>query len=418
MCSMTDNPAVGRRLQDNCFSIGLAVLFVALVIRNSGLYPVVMADELAYSTFSRLQPWSASLFANYLYLAVYCSTSLFGEGFLVVTRVLNVMFLIAAAPLIYLITRRVASKGIASAIALLAVAGPINSYSAYYMPESMYFFSFWLMTWFLLRLDNSAGLRAWCLAGVIWSLASLVKTHALLLAPAIVTYVLYVARNKERKWPILAFRNAVALLVSAVVTKMLVGYLLVGTSGLTFFGPCYTSIAGDSASQLKNIGGLFALPAENLRGHALAICLMFGVPIGIAIIGAFRSVFTKAETRPDHKIAFYSVAVLADLVILAGLYTASTPFLGPNETVARLHMRYYDFAFPLLLIIAASQLSLQSIAIPRGWRVFVALPIGVAIIYATCTRMNPYELSFIDCPELTGFEATLLRYTYSAACRS
>jgi phosphoglycerol transferase len=66
-------------------------------------------------------------------------------------------------------------------------------------------------------------------------------------------------------------------------------------------------------------------------------------------------------------------------------------------------MRYYNFAFPLLFMIAASQLSLPAAAISRGWRGAVALPIALAIVYAILTRLAPYTPSPFDCPELRGF---------------
>jgi phosphoglycerol transferase len=36
-------------------------------------------------------------------------------------------------------------------------------------------------------------------------------------------------------------------------------------------------------------------------------------------------------------------------------------------------------------------------------RAIVAFPIGVAILYAVCTFLAPYDLNFVDCPELRGF---------------
>ena len=73
------------------------------------------------------------------------------------------------------------------------------------------------------------------------------------------------------------------------------------------------------------------------------------------------------------------------------------------EMIERLHMRYYDFTFPLLLIIAASQLSPESATSMTRWRAIIAIPIGIAILYAVYTCMAPYWPNFIDSPELRGF---------------
>jgi phosphoglycerol transferase len=71
-------------------------------------------------------------------------------------------------------------------------------------------------------------------------------------------------------------------------------------------------------------------------------------------------------------------------------------------------MRYYNFAFPLLLIVVASQLSANSSQRiwtdgVRKWRAAIALPIGAATAYAIYTRLAPFTPSFVDSPELRGF---------------
>jgi phosphoglycerol transferase len=73
-------------------------------------------------------------------------------------------------------------------------------------------------------------------------------------------------------------------------------------------------------------------------------------------------------------------------------------------------MRYYNFAFPLLLVIAASQLSEESAASLYRWRAIVAFPIGIAILYAVYTHMAPYWPNYIDSPELRGF--TRIKYAF------
>jgi phosphoglycerol transferase len=398
-----NHPTIGGKLQDRCLSIGLVVVLIALLVRNGGIYPVVFADEYCYSMSSRFLPLADSSIPGYIYLAIYRATNVCGDGFLACARLLNVLFFVASAPFLYLTARRVCTRGVASTIAMLALAGPINTYTAYYMPESLYFFSFWLLTWFVLQLDESASSKAWSFAGVILGLSALIKPHALLLLPAIVVYVFYVGRKKEGKWAPHAFWNAIALVAFSVLIKLSIGYLLAGKAGLTLFGPCYTSIATSTASQWQRCHELLASSMESVRGHALAICLMFGVPIVVAIIATFGSAFSRAGARSDQKMSFYALAVLVSLVLVAGLFTASVRGAGPYESMARLHMRYYNFALPLLLVIAASQLSLQPIDTSFRWRALTALPIGAAIIYAVCTRLAPYTPFLVDSPELRGF---------------
>ena len=304
-------------------------------------------------------------------------------------QLLNALFFVAATPFIYLTARRVCTRGMASTVTLLALAGPINTYTAYYMPESLYYLSFWLLTWYLLQLDNSARSKAWSLAGVILGLSALIKPHALFLLPAIVGYVLYVSRKKEGKWALQAFRNASVLVVLTFLTKLLIGYLLAGKAGLTLFGTTYTSIASSTASRSQHYLELLALSTQIIGGHALAICLMFGLAVAVVVNASWKSVFSKADTQPDQKLSVYALAVFVNLILVVGLFTASVANVGPYESTARLHMRYYNFALPLLLVIAASQVSLPSIGAGTKWRALIALPIGGAIIYAVCMRLRP-----------------------------
>ena len=397
---MTENSNRCTILKNNWLYFAAVVLFLTFLFRNCGLYPVVFADEYYYSKFSRLLPLRYSPLPDYLYLLIYRLTNICGDGFLNCARILNALFFIAAMPFIYLTTRRVSTKRIASLVALLAVLGPINSYTAYYMPEALYFFAFWLLTWFILRLDNTSDLRSWCFAGILLGLSALIKPHALFLLPAIVVYILYAGRIKEGKWALQAIWNAFIFVAIAFAVKFSIGYLLVGKAGVSIFGAFYTSIASRTTSSYFE---LLSLSTESARGHILAICLMFGMPIAFAIKASFESAFCKEETRSGHRIAVYALLVLVSLILVVSLFTASIAGTGIDITTTHLHMRYYNFALPLLLVIVASQLSLEQTANMLKLRAIVAFPIGAAILYAVYTFLAPYAPNIIDCPELRGF---------------
>ena len=399
----------------NIFLIGFiiaTVIFGALTLRNLEMYPTVMADEYAYSKFSRLLPLADAIAPSYLYLAIYRATSICGDGFYDCAKIFNALFFVASAPFIYLTARRTCTRNSASIVALLALLGPINSYTAYYIPEALYFFSFWFLTWFILRLDHSSSSKSWCFGGLLLGLSALVKPHALFFLPAIAIYILYVSRKKEGKWVLQAFKNASSFIVFSFLSKLLIGYFFAGRAGVTLFGPFYESVASSTPSDFQHYLKVLALFTESLKGHTLAICLMFGAPITIAINTSLNSIFSKTEIQSEQKISFYSLAVLVSLILVAALYTATTVANAGAalESIARLHMRYYNFAFPLLLVIAASQLPLESVTSMYRLKAIIAFPIGIAILYAVYTRMTPYWPNFIDSPELRGF--TRIKYAF------
>src|SRR5690348_13686841 len=137
---VTKNAAFFERKAYPSFIAATVVIFILILIRNSGLYPTVFADEYEYSLFSRLTSFSRATVPDYLYLLIYGITSFCSQGYLDCARIQNVGFFVASGYFIYLTARRISSRTVAFLIALLALAGPFNSYTAYYMPESMYFF--------------------------------------------------------------------------------------------------------------------------------------------------------------------------------------------------------------------------------------------------------------------------------------
>lgn len=393
----------GTVIRENFLFFAAIALFFALLIRNSGIYPVV-ADETIYSTFSRLLPLADLTIPGYIYLLFYRLTNICGDGFHDCARILNATFFVAATPFIYLTTRQVCTKSAASIVALLALLGPINSYTAYFMPEALYFFSFWLLTWFILRLSNSSHLGSWCFAGILLGFSALVKPHALLIMPGLVAYILFASRKKEGAWVLQALRNAGVFVAFTFVFKFLLSYLIAGKAGMTIFGTFYISQADHLLSKFQYIQ-LFTLSMESVKGHLLVVCLMFGVPTAFGIYASVNSVVSKSKIKTDQKISIFAFAVLGNLVLVTAIFSASTASVSVSvvQEIARLHMRYYDFALPLLVVIVASQLSPESIVGIRKWRAVVAFPIGASILYALYTQLSPYAPNSVDSPEIRGF---------------
>jgi phosphoglycerol transferase len=84
------------------------------------------------------------------------------------------------------------------------------------------------------------------------------------------------------------------------------------------------------------------------------------------------------------------------------LTTAQIVGWDPYETINRIHMRYYNFIFPLFYIIAAGGLSANTSS--NTVKKYITLILfSFAYLYAIVYLKNYYNISFIDCPELFGF---------------
>ena len=335
----------GTYIKSGFLFFAATALFIALLMRNSGLYPVVFADEYAYSEFSRLLPLAASPRSGYLYLAIYRLTNVCGNGFLDCCK--NTKRRVFCRGHALHLSHRQAHLHNKRRIGRRSPRSPRTDQQLYGVLHAgdALFLSFWLVTWFVLRLDSSSGLGSWCMAGVLSGFSALVKPHALFLLPALVVYcVLGQQKENKMEWVLRAFLNASALVALTFFVKFLISYLLAGEAGLTLLGSDYTSIAGSS---IPNIQRFIEVSAESVKGHLLAVCLMFGMPIAFALHSSFSSVVSQSEIKIDQRICCFAIAVLASLILVTGLFTASVMNAGPYETAERLHMRYYDFAFPL-----------------------------------------------------------------------
>jgi phosphoglycerol transferase len=387
----------------------IALAFLALLAKNSGLYPFVFGDEYTYSRYSRLQPLSESLIPGYLYLAIYRLTSHCGTDFLGCARILNALFFVASAPFIYWVARRVASFVPSLLITLCAMAAPINVYTAHFMPEALYFFGFWVFVWCLTR-ALAERWTDWGIAGFILGCTALIKPHSMLFVPALLIYIGYLSACSERRPVATAIRNIAAFLIAGLVAKFALSLLIAGPAGLTFFGPSYNRIASTTTTGLDRIIELAQLALISLRGHVLSVCLLMALPVAVALQRGGSSLRTRECPDPAKRLSMLAVLLLANLMPVVALFSASVVNSSVFESITRLHMRYYDFMFPLLWIVVASQLAITASANAWKWRLALAVLVALPTLYGIATHMEPFKPNLIDGPEIFGLNVQPLTF--------
>src|SRR5690554_1976753 len=395
--------------------LGVCLLSLFLIIRSMGLLPVVFADEYTYSRLSRLLPLSEATIPSYLYLGLYRVTSFCGADFLGCARILNALLFSLSIPFIYSIARTVSSGRVAAFVTLLAVAGPINSYTAYFMPESFYFLGIWALVWALSRLDAHSSPLHWGLAGLIYGASALIKVHSLFFLPTMLIYIAFLHYRHRQLFHPRFLKATASFLAAAAIVKFMGGYLLAGESGLALFGPFYASHAPAQYSYMN----LLLLALESAKGHLLALSLLYGLPIAVACSLSYR-LSTRRGIPPAATSAFEKTTVLALLLILnlvavAVLFTASIANTGPYETPYRLHIRYYNFALPLFYVIAAGALAPAARESSSHIRYIVGVLLACCAAGALYTGLSPYITSFVDNPELRGLHMNAHAYTVIGA---
>lgn len=388
------------------FGAMLGAVAAWLLYRNLGLNPAIFADEWYYSKMSRLLPLSEAIVPSYLYLWAFSASSACGDRFLDCVRIGNVLLYVGAAPFIYGIARQVTGRFLSSVVVLLSLLAPANVYTAYFMPESTYYFGFAVLSWITLtRAHWGWGARA-IAAGVVLGLMSLVKVHALFLLPALCLYLVYAAwaRQPRTRWIGRGLLSAALAALATVALKYGLGYLFAGETGLSLFGSFYSVTADSTAS--RSPFTLLAPAFINARGHLMALALLASLPMAIL---AHQLLSSKARADAGEQLTALHLYALLMLGSGAGLtiaYTASIASLGPIEVV-RLHLRYYTFALPLLYIIAAAPIDKATVETrPRlAWPIAIAL---IAVLLIAVIKLPTYSINPIDGPEIAALDLSAL----------
>jgi phosphoglycerol transferase len=384
------------------------LFFLFLVFRNTGLY-IFWSDEFVYNRLARLIPLSESSIPSYLFLKLYSFTNYCGDGFLECARLINSVLFVSAIPFIFFISRRVASNGVSVIISLLAVFGPINSVTAYFMPESFYFLSFWVFCWYLLSLELESGKYRWFLVGAIYAICSLVKPHAILFLPAILVYigsVFFLRKSLISRPSATAFFS---FILGTFLIKFAISYIFAGPSGLNIFGAFYGSMASSATADSERYIQILLTALENIKGHILVLVLLYGLPLVLAMSVTAKALLTRGNQKIQEvsqasqyeKVSVLSLVIIFNLICVTSLFTASIVGFGPYENPYRLHMRYYNFALPLFYIIGAGALS-RAVDIKKSTRYILGTIAAIFSGYALWSNIDPFQKSLNDNPELLG----------------
>lgn len=400
----------GRHPWPLALALVLAALAWYLYQRNHGLYPTVFADEWYYSKLARLMPLSEAILPSYLYLWMFGASTACGAGFLDCVRAGNLVFFLAAAPFVYLVTRRFTGSAVACAVTLFSVLAPMNIYTAYFMPESTYYFGFWVLSWAALAGASRHPLAQALVTGSIVGVMSLVKVHALFLVPALCLFLLYASWQQGGAWFLRGAAAAALAGICTVALKFGLGWLLAGEAGLSLLGPFYQGAvnAGGASSRLALLAPAFV----NGRGHLAVLAILYGVPLAILVYElCTRTLRPAPANRGDARdlLHMYTLLMLGAAAGMTIMYTATLAQPGSPEGL-RLHLRYYSFVLPLLTIVAAAALSIgrhggdgdggKERPVLR-WTIALAL---LGMLVFALTRLPGYALNMVDGPDVAAVD--------------
>jgi phosphoglycerol transferase len=391
------------RLRSPLPVLAMALAWIAigawLYARSAGLNPAIFADEWYYSKMARLQPLAEAIVPSYLYLWIFKASNACGDGFLDCVRFGNIVFFAGAAPFIYLSARQVAGRGMAFAVTVLALLAPVNLYTALFMPEACYYFGFAVLAWVALTRTAWGWAGQGAAAGLVLGLMSLIKVHAVFLLPGVCLFLACAGQLRgEAAWLRRGMQSAVLAALLALAVKFGLGWVLAGETGLSLFGSFYSNTATTTARTSKL--ALLAPAFINGRGHLMALAVLLPLPLAM-ILHALVSRAARARLDPPMKsLLLFSFLMLGSAAGLTVVYTASIRDQGLDE-ILRLHLRYYSFVFPLLLMVAAAAVG-RPLPGPRSRSAWLAAALVAAAILVAQVKLPLYRLSTIDGPELAS----------------
>lgn len=413
----------------------IGVIFLALVyIRLEPTLPTIMGDELFYLIQSR-HPSPAD-WPNYLFAFVYGSSLWVGAEFYWFIKIINFGFLFGFGAVFFLLAKKVFSFWIALLLALASVLGPVSLYGSVFMPESMYMF-FALLSFYSVLQTPAKPLREswpWVLSsGLVLALTSLVKPHALFLLLGFALFYLFGSPWKavHITQRILA---SLTLISSAVVLKLVGGFLFVGPAGLTFFGD-YGSVsslfqkfldlvglgsAGDG-SEAATFGGPDQLTANTYErasdnaGLLELLLQQFGLhllTVGFLLAPVWY-VFFSTKFAVKTPLAELSLFSLGTMIIVISAFGAYVSITGDDHT-DRILLRYYEFLIPVVYLGAYQVLKKKH---PEGiWKyVFFGIFLLSSILIAA-NGISAIEPKLSDSSYLVGIFGNLdMRWLYTAS---
>ncbi len=376
------------------------VMFFIVAGRVWEVLPKIMGDELIYSRNARLTELADISVPNYLFALVFGNTNMCGYDFYYCAKGINFVFLAIFVLFVYLAARLVARPAASFWIAVLAMLGPISTYTSYFTPEMMFFAGAAALLYALFRLSSASPWWAWVLIGVGLGLLALVKPHALFLAPPFVVYASFLALKGEGKRVLNLAVNSIAIVAATLATKLGLGFAFAGERGLGLFGGSYDASAGSIISGENAVAPELGTNEIARQGIGLSITwqivfqvafllIFFGLPLILAAVETVKGMRTKGEPNQLQKISFLLIASLGALVLVAAVFVATSASFG-EMIQNRVMIRYYEYLLPFLpLVLIALRDKIEHLGKGARWGIAAAFVVWMAIALPTMSVIPP-----------------------------
>jgi hypothetical protein len=356
----------------------------------------VWGDEVTYSAETRNINFSKSTYPVYLYLSLFSLAHSAGSSFLELARHINALLISLAVPFVYMTSRIYSSRRWSCLIAAIVGFSPITTYSAYFMPDAMFFSAFCIFSWFCLAKFRLENLLYGLGLGIFASALSMIKPHGIFVYFSFLGAQLIFALIMKRQISLTTCLKSLTIsLTTFLFIRLVTGYFLAGSP--SFLGAYSGWLTTDLSSQ--KISTAINLGITLTTGHLIALVVVTGPCILTLILPSALD----EDGRKILSLKLYLIFSLVLMVTVSILFSIRIADGAPYADTTRLHMRYYNYLFPLLFIALTTQL--QKIKITTFWTLFLTGLLAASSFSLLADSLAPFSFAPLDAPELSGISS-------------
>jgi hypothetical protein len=294
-------------------------------------------------------------------------------------------------------TARLFVGRLASFLIMLAfLASPFNVYASMFEPETMYAAAAWMLLYFYVSRGPDWTLRDSVAAGAGIAVLSMIKPHGVFFGAvflAAIVFELAVARKSNLK---VVAANAAAFVASFLLLRLPIGLFFAGTRGLNILGSGYTGIANkQSLVDYLHVLVVAAMPALK---HVLAMSAIAGVPLCVLLVRAFRR---SPDGAPATRLNSFTAIFFVVMIAVTSVFTATVGILYLDQTLDRLHTRYYNFFIFLFYLAVLAEL-MREVQPKLVAKVLASSVIMILALLSVFYLPDHFILGFVDNPEIRG----------------
>lgn len=398
------------RLTKTGWTIAAVGCFILLLSRVWELrIPTVFGDEYSYAAWAyyifhrNAQPDLAPVLNNWLFSLLASVIHIGSDHTIQKARLLNAVIVFCTLWPLYRLATLTFRGPWAILIALAFVWGGLGGYMAYLMPESLYFALYAGLIAALMLYLRTPTLSRLVGAAVVHALLVSTKPHGLFILPA---FTMAVALYDPTRARIRVHSRGIGAAFLYAATAYLLSCTINSIISGSFIANPFSGFYGSQSSRLSDMEYVRSLLEKmsvvGLKQLAFALTL-FSLPLLVVVVSATRNLF---EPRRDEDPAaavirggsLFVLAGYLSLLAITVLFSAMVAGTGPEESLTRMHGRYYEVALIMLIFHSLLVLAKEATHWKALWRwiaavIVVASSAGGYMLIMTAGEQRVYDFA-------------------------